>query len=125
MSEYGSMDADQPPLDAWRLTGPLPWPREDDRLVAQGDPGWRNEVILMHGWGDRWSVYTEGYKAAADIVVDRIKRGQGHQDFLVYPVMFLYRQYLELIAKNLIRNAWALLDEDEIDDLGSHDLRRY
>lgn len=77
MSEYGSMDADQPPLDAWRLTGPLPWPREDDRLVAQGDPSWRNEAILMHGWGDRWSVYTEGYKAAADIVVDRIKEGAG------------------------------------------------
>jgi len=81
--------------------------------------------MLMHGWGERWTVYADGYRKAADIVVDRIKDGHGYQDFLVYPVMFLYRQYLELSIKHLISNSWRLLDEAESDDLSSHDIRRY
>ncbi|MET3495105.1 hypothetical protein ABIC90_002148 [Variovorax boronicumulans] len=41
---------------------------------------------------------------------------------LVYPVMFLYRQSLELSIKNLIELAWRLLDKEETSDPGSHNL---
>ncbi|HSW17217.1 MAG TPA: hypothetical protein VLJ86_08330, partial [Ramlibacter sp.] len=126
MSKSNKNADGRPPIDdAASLNDGLPWPRAADRLVSQGDPDWRNRAMLMHGWGDRWVVYAEGYREAADIVVDRIKAGHGHQDFLVYPVMFLYRQFLELAIKGLIRSARFLFDEEGKDDLGSHDLRRY
>ncbi len=128
MTDPDSSHVERPPLEE-SLFDPddvLPWPKATDRLVTKGDPDWQNRAMLMHGVpGDRWVLYADGYKEAADIVVDRIMDGYGHQDFLVYPVMFLYRQYLELMIKNLIRNSWSLLDEDENDDLGRHDLRRY
>lgn len=79
----------------------------------------------MHEWGDRWSTYATGYKKAADIVVDQVKNGIGYQDFLVYPVMFLYRHYLELAIKNLIFMGWSLLNIAPDDDLGGHDIKRY
>jgi hypothetical protein len=104
---------------------PLPWPNVTDKIFTRGEPDWHNNAMLMHGYGDRWAVYAIGYKEAADIVVNRVKDGHDHQDFLVYPVMFLYRQYLELMIKSLIRNAWKLLDEDEGDDLSSHDIKAY
>lgn len=79
----------------------------------------------MHDWGDRWSTYATGYKKAADLVVDQVKNGIGYQDFLVYPVMFLYRQYLELSIKNLIFMSWRLLNITSDDDLRAHDIKRY
>ena len=62
--------------------------------------------MLHPRWGDPWSVYADGYREAADIIVARINEGHRQQDALVYPVMFLCRQYLELAIKNLIRKSW-------------------
>ena len=36
---------------------------------------------------------------------------------VVLAVMFLYRQFLELSIKGLIRSAWSLFDEEAKDDL--------
>jgi hypothetical protein len=116
---------DKPELDENLLEEGFALPgREDELFVASGSDWW-NTAHINHGSGDRWSVYANGYKDAADIVVDRINETQRHQDFLVYPVMYLYRQYLELMIKNLIRHAWMLLDEQEHDPLDSHDIKRY
>lgn len=119
---------DNPPLDDLRsIFGEIPWPNPADQLFVQGegDDAWRNNARLMHDWGDRWSTYAIGYKKAADIVVDQVKNGSGYQDFLLYPVMFLYRHYLELAIKNLIFMSWNLLHIEPDDDLGGHDLKRY
>ena len=120
---------DNPPLDDLKslFGGELPWPKPTDQLFVQGegDDGWRNNARLMHDWGDRWSTYAIGYKKAADIVVDQVKNGNGYQDFLVYPVMFLYRHYLELSVKNLIFMSWSLLHIEPDDDLRAHDIRQY
>lgn len=107
------------------LGGPLPWPKAEDRLVTRGDPDWHNSVMLHPRWSEPWSVYTDGYREAADIIVARINEGHRQQDSLVYPVMFLYRQYLELAIKNLIRKSWKLLGRDSTDDLGLHDIKKY
>lgn len=101
-------------------------PGADDKLFNDESSDWWNTALINHGLlGDRWAVYATGYKDAADILVEHIMTKQYHQDFLVYPIMFMYRQYLELMVKNLIRRAWILLDEKESDDLGGHDIKRY
>ncbi|PSV29282.1 hypothetical protein [Photobacterium sp. GB-72] len=48
--------------------------------------------------------YNEGYKIAArELTVDYDNRITNEKDALVFPIVFLYRQYLELTLKDLIR----------------------
>lgn len=58
----------------------------------------RNMAYTIYG---DWESYIYGYKNAADVLVNHVEHGTGH-DLLVYPIMFLYRQYLELAIKSLI-----------------------
>ncbi|MBI2934716.1 MAG: hypothetical protein HYY29_03995 [Chloroflexi bacterium] len=50
-----------------------------------------------------WDVYAEGYKKGGDALVQYVIEHRYLRDCLVYPILFLYRQYLELRLKNLIR----------------------
>ena len=49
-----------------------------------------------------WIAYIEGYKDAADYLVEHAVE-ELPVDMLVYPIIFLYRQYLELQLKDLFR----------------------
>lgn len=49
-----------------------------------------------------WTLYIEGYKNAADCLVDCA--AEVHEaDILVYPIVFLYRHYIELQLKDLLQ----------------------
>lgn len=61
---------------------------DDYRLIAMPVSG-------EHGWPS----YEQGYLMAAQQVLTRIVNTGSDQDFLVYPLVFLYRQYLELQLK--------------------------
>jgi hypothetical protein len=67
-------------------------------------------AYLSDGLGD-WDVYAEGYKIAGDIVVQYIIDNDRNQYSLVFPVVFLYRQYLELRLKELIFSSSHLLNQ--------------
>jgi hypothetical protein len=92
-------------------------PRKNTELFSRGDEGnWHNVAQLMHrmsdaGWGSRWTLYSLGYKEAADRLVESVNAGEGRQDMLVYPIVFLYRHYLELSIKELTRELWDLRGE--------------
>lgn len=43
-----------------------------------------------------------GYKEAGDRIVQGIGEGRAGQDYLIFPIFFLYRQYLEIMIKGLI-----------------------
>ena len=47
-----------------------------------------------------WYPYVAGYKDAADKVINATK--DEYFDSLVYPIMFLYRHYLEIMLKQLL-----------------------
>jgi hypothetical protein len=53
--------------------------------------------------GDMSHGYVYGYKKSADILVKKIKKTASEQDYLVYPIIFLYRHHIELLLKNLIQ----------------------
>lgn len=88
---------------------------KNEEVFAGGGHDWHNNAQLMHemsriyGATHRWSIYAYGYKEAADRLVDGIDNGQGWQDFLVYPILYLYRHYLEVMIKGQIREAQELL----------------
>ncbi len=55
-----------------------------------------------------WVLYIGGYKKAGDLLVEQ-SVAFGQQHILVYPILFLYRHYIELQLKEIIRCGNALL----------------
>lgn len=78
---------------------------------AAPDPDWYMNACL-HISGGNWDIYAMGYKRAGDILVQYVADNNWGHDFLVYPIAFLYRQYLELRLKELIFVSSRLLDQD-------------
>lgn len=73
----------------------IPWPRKGDRLFKIG--GYRN----LRGWIlSEFSIAAVGYKEAADILIEVLAQRR-RDDSLVLPIVFCYRQYIELRLKAL------------------------
>ncbi len=89
----------------------IPWPRKGDRLF-KGDADWWNNACLNYEH-DQWNMYVDGYKQAADLLVEHVKKARSGQDYLVFPIVFLYRQYIELRLKKLIKDGNLLFSIPE------------
>lgn len=79
------------------------WPRPGDdpfAVVASGDD---HAIIEGHDFA-RFVLMIEGYKSAAETLVDSARQGRAQRDVLVYPIVFLYRHCLELQLKYIINN---------------------
>lgn len=107
----------------------MPWPQEGDQLFKAGEDWWLSAYI--QAWNKDFHAYAEGYKKAADIVVEAVTAAdQEHRstrDYVVYPVVFLYRHYVELRLKEIILVGNRLYDLNQglpkhhkIDDLWKH-----
>jgi hypothetical protein len=107
------------------ISNSIPWPRKGDQLFKADVDWWHNACLnYLH---DDWTLYSEGYKRAGDLLVEHMKESRSYQDFLVYPIVFLYRQYIELRLKELIRDGNQLIDNPKkfpkhhkIDELWKH-----
>ena len=97
-----------------------PWPKLGDSLFKLTGDWWNIACLNIHP--GNWYPYAEGYNRAANILVTYVEEHNRNQDFLVYPIVFLYRQYLELQLKLLIRDGSDLLDRS-FDLLMHHDIR--
>ncbi len=86
-----------------------PWPQKGDQLFTSGDDWWHN-ACLNYG-SDDWELYIVGYKKAGDALVEHVGEVRHGQDYFVFPIIFVYRQYLELRIKKLIRDSKNLLAE--------------
>jgi len=88
-----------------------PWPEKGDKLFDSGDDWWHN-ACLNYG-SDDWELFIGGYKKAGNVLVDYIKETRSDQDFLIFPIVFVYRHYLELRLKKLIKDCNLLFDEQQ------------
>jgi hypothetical protein len=77
--------------------------------LFKSDTDWHNNACLNFSHSASIG-YTEGYKRAANILVAYINETARDQDFLVFPIVFLYRHHLELLLKNIIDSGAGLLD---------------
>lgn len=57
---------------------------------------------------DSGVLYAGGYKRAGDLIVEHAIT-HGEQHILVYPAVSLYRQYIELQLKEIMRNGYCFL----------------
>lgn len=85
------------------------WPQRGDSFLALGaNP--RTEAQL--GADPDWIIaYALSFKRSADIVVSQVEVGSVSPGAVNYPVVFLYRHYLELMLKGLIRVGRTLSHE--------------
>lgn len=74
---------------------------EAERVIRESiwetEPWQTNAQLEVHG---DWYPYVAGYKDAADKAVDAAIND--FSDSLVYPIMFLYRHYLEIMIKQML-----------------------
>lgn len=84
--------------------------KTDKFFESEGE--WWNNACLNYA-ADGWYLYAIGYKEAADSLVKSVIKREIRQDIVVYPILFLYRQHLELILKDIIRQGRRLLDINE------------
>jgi hypothetical protein len=77
------------------------WPARGDRLfVAASDPATEAEI---HDWtSSRSGFMTDGYKTAADKLVEEALGDRIVRHELIYPIIFCYRQFIELSLKRQI-----------------------
>src|SRR2546426_11026884 len=87
----------------------FPWPRNGDRLFVDSQD-WYNNAVL-NGQRDNLSLYAVGYKRAGEILAEMVVKSRRDHDSLVFPIVFVYRQYLELRLKQLIRDSRRLLGD--------------
>ncbi|OCH43719.1 hypothetical protein [Aliivibrio fischeri] len=75
------------------------------------DDDWQNNACL--NWNhNAIDLYIKGYRLAANKLVLDIISTSSNQDTLVYPICFLYRQYIELQLKEMIKESILLLGEN-------------
>jgi hypothetical protein len=94
--------------------------RQDDFLFGKkGDySDWDMDLESAHG---KWHDHVWAYKAAADNLVSVILCGPGWlRDYIdVYPVLALYRHYVEIALKELIVSA-AVFNDVSVPKLETH-----
>lgn len=83
---------------------------EKSKMFTGAGRDWHNRAMIGFMPGVHWFVYVNGYKEAGDRLVASIDSGQGKQDFLVFPILHLYRHWVELALKANIRASQVLLD---------------
>ena len=86
----------------------------------EGDSAYLNAYVNAN-IGD--SDYIEGYRKAGDLLVEWVAQQGEDQDVLVFPIMFAYRQFLELRLKSL-DDLSAALREQPKPERKSHDLMK-
>lgn len=86
--------------------------KESGSNLLASDNDWHNNACLNY-MPDHGTAYTEGYRRAADILIGHIDESGRDQDFLVYPILFLYRHHTELLIKQIIALALQLTDEPD------------
>ncbi len=90
------------------------------QLFIKGED-WHNNAML--GWTPYpWDLYASGYKDAADVVIAALAAQKAPIDSVIYPLVFLYRQGLELKLKLILPLARRLAGVDGTTAL-SHSLR--
>ena len=74
------------------------WPTQDDKPFVVSDDPFDNANIADDEF-TRLYLMTEGYKSAADLMVEHAGGDDFTRNTLVFPIIFNYRQFLELSLK--------------------------
>jgi hypothetical protein len=80
-----------------------------------------NVHALVGYHADALRLYIAGFREGAQILARAVIKGNEDAEFLVYPIVFLYRHCVELLLKRIIRQG-RVLDGAEPTENRQHDL---
>ncbi len=101
----------------------MKWPKKGLKIFKSDFDWWNNASVDYYQTVEKLSIYEEGYKEAGDIVSKYVNENKFFQDALIYPIVFLYRHYIELALKDIIGNVKKLL-KGEYEIPTGHDINR-
>lgn len=88
-----------------------PWPRPGDKLFdAEGEEWWYNACLDFEH--PNFTYYCPGYRKAAEVLIEAASQDEDLLDFCIYPIVFLYRHYVELRLKETILYTRRLLNQE-------------
>lgn len=88
----------------------FPWLRPGDKLFVAGDEWWLNAHLDFEH--PNFVFYCPGYRRAAESLIEVVSEDENLLDFCIYPIVFLYRHYVELRLKETILYARRLLNQE-------------
>jgi hypothetical protein len=88
----------------------IPFPGIEDRLFTTERYSQYNAQVNYIDSDDALYRYVLGYKEAGDRLVRSLIENSRHIDLVIFPTVFLYRQYLELRLKQLLIEGGRLLE---------------
>lgn len=74
---------------------------------------WRMNACLNFNSDMSWG-YINGYKRAADLLIENVRGRRSDLDSMVYPICFLYRHYIEIQLKEILYLYGQLHDLEEV-----------
>lgn len=74
------------------------WPAQDDKPFIVADDPYDNANIARDEF-TRLVLMKDGYKTASDLMVEAAATDRRSRDTLIFPIIFNYRQFLELSLK--------------------------
>lgn len=92
------------------LNGKMRKLKRDDQLFVEAEDWWMN--ACLNWYHDPTEIYIVGYKEAGDSLINSVADRSGTADSLIFPVVFLYRHYIELRLKALLHDGHRLLDQE-------------
>jgi hypothetical protein len=84
----------------------------NDESIFQGKGDWRYTAGVNYPH-DSHELMTEGYRRAAQRLVDSLAADPTGMDFVVYAIVYLYRHWFELRLKIIIDLGRQLLQEGD------------
>lgn len=86
----------------------MPWPDDTTQVFRAG--GTVSSLAWHPTTPRQWHLYAEGYRDAAEQLYATWQASKGCPDYIIFPMVFLYRHYVELRLKELLQAADSLLE---------------
>ncbi|MDD5189037.1 MAG: hypothetical protein PHF57_12600 [Methanoregula sp.] len=88
------------------------WKPSQGTSIFKGSLLSRNSCRL-HKYGDQWDAYTYGWKWAINVLLKEAKTGFHPTDVHYYPIFYVFRHYLEIKFKELIKDLNQYVNQKE------------
>lgn len=72
------------------------------------------DACMVEAGPGRWAHYASSYREAGNALVEAVAQSSYRRNTLGAPILFCYRQYIELSLKDVLATAGILLDEPQV-----------